>query len=247
MSVAIGDDDVAEGLDRLHAAARAQRHLRGARFDASAGNLGVLGLQRARDVGHRQVVGLEARRIEQHVDLALASTDDDDLADAVDAFELAPQRLVGVFGDVANRLVGRDRQRHDRGGVGIELLDRRLLDVPRQQRQNAVDAVANFLRRDVHVLFEQERDDDRRDAFRRGRTELVDPADRVDRLLDLVGDLGFDFLGRGAGQPGGDHDRREINLGKPIEAEPGERERADDREREDQDARENGALDGNCG
>ena len=53
MAVALADDDVAEGLDRLHAAARPQRHRGGALFDAPAGNLGVLGLNRARDVGDR--------------------------------------------------------------------------------------------------------------------------------------------------------------------------------------------------
>ena len=98
--------------------------------------------------------------IQRDVDLALPAADDHDLADAADALELAAQRLVGVFGDVANRLVGRDRERHDRRGVGIELLDRRLLDRARQRRQDAVDAVAHFLRRDVAVLLEQERDDD---------------------------------------------------------------------------------------
>ena len=99
-----------------------------------------------------------------------------------------------------------------RRGVGIELLDRRLLDVLRQQRQHAVDAVAHFLRRDVAVLLEQERDDDRRDAFRRGRAQLVDAADGVDGFLDLVGDLGFDFLGRRAGQPRRHHDGGEVDL-----------------------------------
>ncbi len=32
------------------------------------------------------------------------------------------------------------------------------------------------------------------------RAQLVDAADGVDRFLDLVGDLGFDLLGRRAGQ-----------------------------------------------
>ena len=36
-------------------------------------------------------------------------------------------------------------------------------------------------------------------------------------------------------------------FGKPVEAQARERERADDRQREDQDAREDGTLDGNRG
>ena len=99
-------------------------------LDAAAGDLGVLRLQRARDVGDREVVGAQPIGVEPDVDLARAAADDDDLADAADALELAAQRLVGVLGDVADRLVGRHRERQDRRGVRIELLDRRLLDRP---------------------------------------------------------------------------------------------------------------------
>ena len=114
--------------DRLHAAARAQRDRLRALLDAAAGNLGVLRLQRARDVGDGQVVRAQPVGIERDVDLALPAADHHHLADAADAFELPAQRLVGVLGDVADRLVGRDRERQDRRRVGIELLDRRLLD-----------------------------------------------------------------------------------------------------------------------
>ena len=114
--------------DRLDAAARAQRHRGGALLDASAGDLGVLRLQRARHVGDGEVVGPQPVGVERDVDLARPAAEDDDLADAVDAFELPAQRLVGVLGDVADRLVGRHRERHDRRGIRIELLDRRLLD-----------------------------------------------------------------------------------------------------------------------
>ena len=245
MPVALLDDDVAELGDRLDAPARAERHLRRAGLDAAAGNLGVLRLQRARDVGDRQVVGLQPRRVERDVDLALASADDEDLADAVDALELAAQRLVGVLGDVADRLVGATRASVMTGAEsGSNFSTVGCWMFFGQERQDAVDAVAHFLRGDVAVLFEQERDDHGRDPFGRGRAQLVDAADRVDRFLDLVRDLGLDFLRRRAGQARRDDDGGEVDLRKAIEAEPGERERADDRQREDQDAGEDGALDG---
>jgi hypothetical protein len=79
--------------------------------------------------------------------------------------------------------------------------------------------------------------------FRGRRAELVDAADRVDRFFDLVGDLRLDFLRRRAGQARLHDDRREVDLREPIEAEPRERECADDRQRQDQDAGEDGALD----
>ena len=80
---------------------------------------------------------------------------------------------------------------------------------------DGVDVVAHLLRGDVDVLLEAEGDEDLRDALGRDRAQLVDAADGVDRLLDLVGDLGLDLLGRGAVEPRGDHDDGEVDLGEP--------------------------------
>ena len=66
-------------------------------IDAAAGNLDVLRLQRARDVGDRQVVAAQAIGVEPDVDLPLAAAEDEHLADAVDALELPAQHLVGVL------------------------------------------------------------------------------------------------------------------------------------------------------
>ena len=85
--------------------------------------------------------------------------------------------------------------------------------------------------------------DDLRDAFRRDRAQLVDAADGVDRLLDLVGDLGLDLLRRGAGLDGRDDDRREVDLREAIDAELREGERADDGQRQDEHGREDRPFD----
>ena len=161
---------------------------------------------------------------EPEIDLALAAADDQHLADAVRALELPAQHLVGVLGDLAQRLLRGDRDGQHRRGRRIELLDGRLDHGARQQRDDAVDLVAHLLRRDVRVLLEHERDDDLRDAFGRVRGQRVDAADRVDGFLDLVGDLGLDLLRRGAGQPRRDRDRRDVDVGKAIDAEPREGE-----------------------
>jgi len=63
---------------------------------------------------------------------------------------------------------------HDGRGVGVHAIDAAAADRLRQLRQDAVDLVAHFLRRDVDVLVEQERDDDLRDAFRRRGPQFVD-------------------------------------------------------------------------
>ena len=53
-------------------------------------------------------------------------------------------------------------------------------------------------------------------------------------FFDLVGDLGFDLLRRGAGQAGGDRDRRDVDVRKAIDAELAEGEQADDGQRQDE-------------
>ena len=103
--------------------------------------------------------------------------------------------------------------------IGIELLDERLVDVPGQVGQNAVDLVADFLGRHVGVLLQDERDEDLRDAFRGHRAEFVDAAGRVDGLLDLVGDFRLHFLRRQTGQPRGHGDDGEVDLGEAVQAE----------------------------
>ena len=247
MAVLLADDDVVEFRHRLHAAPRAKRQRLRTLVDAPAGNLRVLRLQRAGDIGDGDVVGAQPIRVQRHVHLTLAPAEDQDLTDAVDAFELAPQHLVGVLRDVADRFVGAEREAQHRRRVRIHLVDARLLDRFREQRQHAVDLVAHLLRGDVGLFFEHEADRDLRDAFRRCRAQLVDAADRVDRLLDLVGDFRFDLLRCRAGLHRRHEHRRKIDLRKAIDAEPRERERADHGEREDENGREDRSFDAEFG
>ena len=233
----------AELLGALHAPARAHRDRLRPLVDAAAGNVGVLRLQRPRHVVDGQVVGAQLVGVHPDVDLPLAAADHQHLADAVGALEPAAQHLVGVLGDVADRLVGAHRHREDRLRVRVLLLDGRLRDGARQQRQDAVDAVAHLLRGHVGVLLEPERDDDLRDALGGVRAELVDAADGVDGFLDLVGDLALHLLGRGAGQARGHGDRREVHRRQAIDPELAEGERADDDQREDEDRREDRTAD----
>ena len=160
MAFALVDHDIAKRRDRLDPPPRAQRHGGAALLHAAAGNLRVLRLNRPRHVRHGEVLRAEPVGVEQDVDLTGAAAHDDDLSDAADALELAAEHLVGVLGDVADRRGGRDGERHHRCRIGVELLDRRLLDGARQAGKHAVHAITHFLGGDVTVLLEQERDDD---------------------------------------------------------------------------------------
>ncbi len=230
--------------DRLHAAARAQRHRLRTLVDAAARDLDVLSLQRARHVGHGQVVGPQAIGIQPHVDLALAPAEHGHLADAGDAFDLPAQDLVRVLGHFADRPVGGQREAEDRRRVRIEPVDARLLDGFGQEGQCAVDLVTHFLRGDVGILVQQEADRDDGDTFRRGRSQLVDAADRIHRFFDLVGDFRLDLFGRGARLDRRDDNGGDVHLGEAVDAEQREGEHADDRERKNQHRREDGAFNG---
>ncbi len=62
MAVLLADDDVVELRDALDAAAGSEGHRLRALVDAAARDLDVLRLQRARDIGDRQVVASAADR-----------------------------------------------------------------------------------------------------------------------------------------------------------------------------------------
>ena len=237
MALVLADNDVVELRNGLDAALSPQRDRLRALIHPAAGDLDVLRLKGPRDIGDGHVVGTQPIGVEPDVHLALTSADDEHLAHAAKAFDLPPQDLVRVLGDVTDRLVRAERQREDGRRVGVELGDARLLNRLGQQRKDAVDLVAHLLGSHVAVLVEHERDDDLRDALGRRRGQRVDSADRVDGFLDLVRDFRFDLLGRGSGLHRGHSHGGEVDLRIAIHAELEERKRPDDRQRQDQDAR----------
>src|SRR5262249_38073527 len=94
------DHDVGELASGLHTAAGAEGHRLRPLIHAAAGNLDVLRLQRAGDLGDRQVVGAQPIAVQPDVDLPRPAAEHQHLADAADALELPAQHLVGVLGDL---------------------------------------------------------------------------------------------------------------------------------------------------
>ena len=247
MAVPLADDDVAELGDRP-TRPRVRSVIDVAPCSTRPPGISAFCVCSARETSvDGEVVGAQAVGVERDVDLPRAAADDHDLADAADALELPAQRLVGVLGDVADRLLRRDRERQDRRRIGIELLDRRLVDRLRQQRQHAVDAVAHLLRGDVGVLLEQERD----------RSPCETPSDEVERsssmpliVLTASSILSVISVSTSSGAAPGSRvvttTVGKSTFGKRSRPSWREGERADDRQREDEDAREDRTLDGDC-
>src|SRR6185503_422441 len=131
------------------------------------------------------------------------------------------------------------RDTNNRRRIGVEFLDDWLFGSQREVVQDQIDLVSDFLRGDVGVLLEQERDEDLRHAFNRRRTQLVDTGDGVDGAFDFVRDLSLDLLRRRAGIHDRNRDRRQVDLRKEVHAERLVREQPDDGETQDEHRRKN--------
>ena len=79
------------------------------------------------------------------------------------------------------------------------------------------------------------------------RAQLLDPLDGVDRLLDLLRDLGLGLLGRGAGQGRAHRDRRQVDRGEAVDPQPAVAGGAHDDQGEDDHGREHRPADTDLG
>src|SRR5262249_1064910 len=139
---------------------RAQHQLALALIDAAARHLYVLRDQGLLDLRDGQVIRLKLLGIHPDVDLALAVAYKTHLADAADGLYLLFYFLVRDLGDLAGATSGRDRNRHDGGRVGIELLDNRRINILGQVTQNRAHLVTHVLGGLLHVAFEHEGNED---------------------------------------------------------------------------------------
>src|SRR5579871_1704069 len=178
--------------------------------------------------------------MEVDIDLALLAAQHGDLPHALDALQAAAQHLVGVLGGIADAPRRGEGEFQDRHGVRIYLVYHWGLDVEGQIGQNTVDLVADLLDGDIDVLLQLERNDDLRDAIVGVGVQLVDAADGIDRLLDLVHDIGLDLLRRRSVLTHHNGNDGEIHLGEAIHSQPEVAEGPDN----DQSQNQNGRKDG---
>ena len=217
-AVARGNDQIAEGPRVDHAPHRAQGLLAGRARDVAARQVGVLAGQRVTHRRDRQLIGRQAVGIDPHVDGALEAADDLDLPDAEGALEKRLDEFVGDLGQLAQRAVGRDGDAEDRRELAVELGDDRGTHVARQPGQDRRDAVADILGRGFDVAIEREGGKHDGATGARDRAQLVEALDGVDDLFDLLADQDLDFFGRRARQLRARDDRRQVDGGKPVDA-----------------------------
>ena len=135
-----------------HSAGGAHSKLLRAGVQVSARQFHVLQPQCVEDIGGRQVVGAQALRVYQYMDLAPRAADDGDFAHALRVLEFLLDLLVGDHGDVAQRARRRHGNLHDGRGVRVELLHHRLFRALRKIGDDEIHLVLNLLRGHVAVL-----------------------------------------------------------------------------------------------
>ena len=82
-------------------------------------------------------------------------------------------------------------------GVDVELLDLRILDVGRQIGPDQVELLADVGRGDVHVDVHVELQQRLADVLHADGVDVLQPVDRDHRVLDPLGHVGLQLLGRG--------------------------------------------------
>ena len=156
--------------------------------------------ERLHDLRDADVRRLQLVRIDFDRQLALDLAEDLHVGHAGNRAQLARDARIGEPRELGRRQHRRrDRDRDDRPIGVVELLNDRLLHLRRQIRADRRDRVAHFLRRDVHVLVEQELDHDHRVAVVRLAHDALHAGDRADLLLDRLEHFALDDVGRRAG------------------------------------------------
>ncbi len=127
-----------------------------------------------------------------------------------------------------------DGDLQDGRGIRIELDDDRCLRGAGQIVRDQAEVILHFFGGDIAVLRQIELDQDERLTFGGCRTKFVNLTDGVDRVFDLLGDLGLDSFGRCARVGGDDFDGRDVDGGEQVDAEAEVREDARHDEGHDQ-------------
>jgi hypothetical protein len=128
-------------------------------------------------------------------------------------------------------------------GAGVELLDHGRVDALGQLALDRGDLVADVLQREVAVDLELELEDHRGDALVVARGHALDAAQRLQRLLDRVGDLRLHRLRVGARVDDGRGDDRELDVREQLDADARQAVEAEHHERGDHHRREHGPAD----
>ena len=235
------DDQVVEVGHLLHPPHRPHDELATRLIETPARQLEVLLPDAGPHLRDREPLRGQAVGIDEDIDRPLLAADQHHLPDAGERLDVLLDLLAGDLGDLAEAPPTGDGEAHHRDRVHVELLDHGRVGADRELGQDARHLVADILGGDVPRLLEDELHDDGREPLLGDAPELVDAVDRVDRLLEHLGDAGLHLLDARPLERGRHRHDREVDVGEEVEAEAPVGEETQHDERPDQHRREDGA------
>ncbi len=188
-------------------------------------------VDRAHHVHQAELVGLQLDRIDVDLDLAVLAAEGlrdrsaghvGDLVAHLELADVVELRLVEAFafqGDQADRQTGR-----------VELQDDRRQRSRRQAAQLRHGKIRDRGHRGIGVGARLEVDADQAHARQRARFDVVDAAAQREEALEGIGDVGFDLFRRHAVVERGDHNDRNVDVGKKIDRHARDGRHADHRD-----------------
>jgi hypothetical protein len=218
------------------------------------GGLDALALERCAEVCHGEAARLETKEIGGDLDAPRSRADEGDATDAVDRLERATNQLVGDGCELAGAALGRgrvarsrEREERDRRVVGAKGLDARRAGSWRHGRLRSGHLFAHVVDGLAGVAVERELSDDDADTVEALRVEALERGHAAHGVLDSHRDGLFDLRGAEPRCFGGHHDERDLHVGEPIGAQPGEADDAEDDEGQHEHGGEHGATNGQAG
>ena len=196
-------------------------------LDATAWILDILLFDRLHHVRSCQGITAQIVHAQPDADFAVAASHDFHGTDTVHAFNLGFDHIVRVLCQLADRIRPRQRNRHDRGRIGVELLDDRGVDPLRQVSPDRRDFIPHILGGNVDVPPQFKLNKRHRQASHALAAQRLDAADRIDRLLDRLGDIRFDGFRIGTFIEHRDRNDRKIDAGKQVHADSAVRHEAE--------------------
>ena len=184
--------------------------------------------------GHGQAVSGEAIGVHPNTDSSFEAANDVDFSNAGRTLQLRLDHFVCNFGQFAQAAVARNCDGHDWKEIVVEFCDFGRIRFARKFSDDGGDAFADILGGIIDVPVEIEIHHDERRALARDGAEFANALDGVNCLFDLLRDFGFNFRGRGAGQPSGNSDGRHVHGRQTVDAEFLVTGRADHHQREHQ-------------
>ena len=217
-----GDAHRAQVVERLEQPLAADDELLGAALEHAAAGVHRSGADRLLQVGEREAVARQAKRVGHDVDLAHQAAVADDVGDAVDAHQRGPHHPVLQRAQL-HRVVLRAAQ-----AVAVDLADRRgerpELGRHAVRQIGVAQALEHLLARPLAVDAVVERERDGRQAEERQVAEAGETRRAVQRALDGKPDLTLDLLGGLPREHGDDVHLRVGRVGKRLDGQRAERE-----------------------